>query len=499
MDDGKGKEGYGLIFKTTFLFGFVQVFNILVKVGLNKVVALLLGANGMGIIGLYHTATNMLKTGAGLGVNQSAVRDISEANSCNDERRFSFIILLTNRILLITSLLGVVLTIILAPVLSKWQFGDLSKSIQFVWLSLVVGFTILSDGQLAILKGMRRLRDLALSSVLGSFVGLLSAIPFYMLFGEGGIVPSLIISAFAALFFSNYYVRKINYRRFKIPVKQLFKEASPMLKMGIALMLVTFIGSVFDLVVASFISRSGSLADVGYYNAGTTIVSSYFGIIITAMSTDYYPRISAVHNDNNKLAEEMNRQSETGLIMVFPLVVLFIFLSPLFIRILYSAEFNATNAYTDYAMLGTIIIIVSNCMGMILLAKQASNIFIFSVIIQRLLLIGIYLFSYSRLGLMGLGISYIMTGVVHIVFMVFILNRFYKIRLNRDVVSLLLTVLFVTIVTVFIRKIEIAVLKYCLGSFVFLLSTLYSYFYVKNNMGLDILSYVMNRIRIKHD
>ena len=74
-------SSYGNIFKTTFLFGFVQVFNIIVKVILNKFAALFLGAEGLGIIGIYNNVIRMIVTGAGLGINQSAVRDISEANS----------------------------------------------------------------------------------------------------------------------------------------------------------------------------------------------------------------------------------------------------------------------------------------------------------------------------------------------------------------------------------------------------------------------------------
>ena len=52
MEQKSKSEGYGIIFKTTFLFGFVQVFNILVKVVINKIVALFLGSGGMGVIGL---------------------------------------------------------------------------------------------------------------------------------------------------------------------------------------------------------------------------------------------------------------------------------------------------------------------------------------------------------------------------------------------------------------------------------------------------------------
>ena len=43
-------QSYKNIFKTTFLLGFVQIFNILVKVITNKIVSVLLGAEGMGTI-----------------------------------------------------------------------------------------------------------------------------------------------------------------------------------------------------------------------------------------------------------------------------------------------------------------------------------------------------------------------------------------------------------------------------------------------------------------
>ena len=490
MSEQQKGTSYGSIFKTTFLFGFVQVFNIIVKVGINKVVALLLGPNGMGIIGLYNTAIGTIKTGAGLGVSQSAVRDISEANAGKDYHRFSRIISLTNRVIIFTSLLGVVLTIVLSPVLSQWQFGNHNHTIAFVWLSVVVGLNILSEGQLAILKGMRQLRSLAKASMIGSLVGLLSAIPFYYFFGEGGIVPSLLVTAFAALFFSNFYVRRIKYDRIKIKLKELFKEASPMVKMGVALMMVGFIGSMFDLIVASYISRSGSLSDVGLYNAGSTIITGYFGVVITAMSTDYYPRISAVHADNSMLKMEMDKQSESGLVMIFPLVVLFVFLSRFFIRILYSEEFEVSNQYTDYAMIGTILTVVSNCMGMILLAKQAANIFVISVLCQRTLLVGVYLLLYNYFGLLGLGWAYICTGVVHLTFMSFILLHFYKIKLGTHIYKLLLLIISVTIITILVRKIEMVWLKYTLGVLLFTSATLFSYIYMKKHMDIDLFAFL---------
>lgn len=482
------KSSYGNILKTTFLFGFVQVFNIIVKVILNKIVAIILGAEGMGSIGIYNSAINLLKTGAGLGINQSAVRDISEANNSNNSVEFSRIITLTNKVIIFTAGLGVIVTIAFSPFLSITYFGNHSYILTFIWLSFVVGINVLSDGQIAVLKGMRQMRAMAYASIYGSLIGLLAAVPFYYFFGRGGIIPSLLITSSASLLLSNYYVRKINYKKIAISLKEIFIQSKPMVKMGIALMLVGFIGSAFDMIIAAFISRTGSIADVGLYNAGAAIITSYFGIVITAMSTDYYPRISAVHNDNIKLTDEMNKQSETGLIMIFPLVVLFVFLSPLFIRILYSDEFFATNNYTDYAMIGTIITVVSNCMGMILLAKQASNIFIWSVLSQRIVLLGVYLLLYHYFGLLGLGISYIISGLVHIIFMTSILHKFYKIHLHKNTCVLLGFIIFTTVLTIISRKINLGCIKYSFGAALFIFSCIFSIKYMKKQMNLDVVN-----------
>ena len=43
-------------------------FNIVMKAAINKAVAILLGTEGMGVISLYNSAVNMLRTVAGLGI-----------------------------------------------------------------------------------------------------------------------------------------------------------------------------------------------------------------------------------------------------------------------------------------------------------------------------------------------------------------------------------------------------------------------------------------------
>lgn len=425
---------YKNIFKTTFLFSFVQIFNILVKVITNKIVAILLGAEGLGIISLFRSSVGLIQTGCGLGISQSAVKDISESNASNEKTILSKIVFVTKRIVLYTGAFGAITTLVLSYWLSIWTFGDSSYTLSYIFLSLSVGLEIMNEGQLAILKGMRRLRYLAYASMIGSIFGLVVVVPIYYFLNKDGIVLSLIVSSLCAYIFSRIFINKIDCGEEKKQSNyDILIEAKPMVKMGVSLMIVSFLGYFSTLIISSFISNYSSLEQVGYFQAGSTIIISYFGIIISAMSTDYYPRIAAINSDNERLQDEVNKQSEVGLILALPIALSFQILAPLFIKILYSNDFLVSLEYTNYAIYGTIIIICSNSMGMILLAKQASKIFLVSTICQRMIFIGVNILLYKFYGIKGLGIAYFLMGLTHFILMSIIMFRFYGIRFTKKI------------------------------------------------------------------
>lgn len=482
------EKGYTGILKTTFLFAFVQVFNILIKVVYNKIAAIILGPSGIGLISIFQNTTNIIKTGCGLGIPQSAVKDIAEANKDKEQDKTTNIIGVTDRVVNFTALLGMMVTILLAPFLSSWTIGSHEYVLSYILLSLSACFLILTDGKLAILKGTRRLKDLARANMIGSIMGLVIGIPLFYLMGQKGIVPSLILFSISSYLVVKYFIRKAGYQALKIKFSKVMILAKGMIRMGIALMIVSFLSLLFNLIISFYLSNKSGLSEVGIYNAGVTIISSYFGIILTALTTDYYPRIAAINKNDSALQVEMNRQSEVGLILVFPLVSIFIVFSSTFINILYDSSFESSNLYTNYALIGTIITIVSNCMGMILLAKQATKIFLYSVIIQRTILIGIYIILYNIWGLFGLGLAYIFTGILHLFIMHFILKYKFNIVLNSKVISLLVTTVIFAILMIIVRSFHEPLYKYSLGGFGISISILFCLWYCKKELKINILS-----------
>ena len=175
-------SSYRSIFKATSLFGGVQAYKILIGIINAKFVAVLLGPVGMGIQGLYQSAIQLIQSFSSLGLSQSAVRDVSEANGSGDTKQIGLTVSVIKRLVWMTGLFGLVLTAVFSPVISRVTFGNYDYTIPFIFLSVILLLDQLSAGQIVVLQGMRKLKSLAKSTSIGSTIGLIVSVPLYYFF-----------------------------------------------------------------------------------------------------------------------------------------------------------------------------------------------------------------------------------------------------------------------------------------------------------------------------
>ncbi len=177
------RTSYRSIFKATSLFGGVQVYQILVGIVKSKVIAILLGPEGVGLLGLYSSAIDLVKQFTSFGLAQSAVRDVSEASGSGDFQRISKIIIVLRKLVWYTGFLGFTALLFFAPLLSKSTFGNYDYTVPLIFLSVTLLLDQLCAGQKVILQGLRKLKYLAKATVIGSTLGLVVSIPLYYLLG----------------------------------------------------------------------------------------------------------------------------------------------------------------------------------------------------------------------------------------------------------------------------------------------------------------------------
>ena len=83
------RNSYKSITKSIGIFGGTKIFQILVGIIKNKIIAVLLGPYGMGISGMITSTTDMVFSFSGLGLQTSAVRDVAQAHSSGNQDRIN--------------------------------------------------------------------------------------------------------------------------------------------------------------------------------------------------------------------------------------------------------------------------------------------------------------------------------------------------------------------------------------------------------------------------
>ncbi len=392
--------------KATSIFGGVQVFNIIISVVKSKFVAVLLGPAGMGIAGLLTSTTNFIGTITNFGLNTSAVRNIAEANTTGDEKKISEVASVLRRLVWLTGILGTLVTLVLSPLLSELTFGNRDYTTAFMWISITLFLTQISNGQLVVLQGMRKLQFLARANLAGTTASLFISVPLYYVWGIDGIVPALIFSSVGTLCFSWFFASKLRIPSIKINKSLLFSEGGDMIRMGFILSVNSLIAVGTSYIVRIFVSRAGGIEQVGLYNAGFTIINTYVGMVFTAMSTDYFPRLSGIARDNNMARSIINQQAEVALLILAPILTVFLVFINFVVLLFYSSRFVAVDSMVHWAALGIFFKAPSWAIAFLFIAKGHTRLFFYNELSANLYMLAFNIIGYKFGGLEGLGISF---------------------------------------------------------------------------------------------
>ena len=84
-----GRSTHSQILKSTAIIGGASVINVLFAIVRNKAMAVLLGPQGVGLMGLYSSIADLTQTLAALGIQDSGVRQIAEAVGTGDTDRIA--------------------------------------------------------------------------------------------------------------------------------------------------------------------------------------------------------------------------------------------------------------------------------------------------------------------------------------------------------------------------------------------------------------------------
>lgn len=475
------KSAFRQIFKTTSVFGGVQIIQIIVGIIRSKFIAMLLGPGGMGVSGLLQATTGMISSLTAFGLSTSAVRNISEAFGSGNQEKINRVSSIFSRLVWFTGLLGLLITLILAPLWSKLTFGHNRYSWAFMALSVTLLINQLSASHTVLLRGMRQVSALAQASLYGSIIGLAVTIPLYYQYRENGIVPAMVIASVVTLLLTQFYRNKLAVSTTPIPWKEAYSEGKEMLVIGFLLSINSMLTMGVSYAVRVFVGHEGGLSTVGFYNAGFAILNTYVGMVFMAMSSDYYPKLSSVITDIDARNQAVNQQTEVAFLILAPALLGFVVFIKFVVVILYSTAFLPMAEMLLYAAPGIVFKAASWSMAYMFLASGNKRLFFWNEVAANGYVLVFGLVFYKLYGLNGLGISYLLTYLVYFIQVWILTRHFYQLIYSKKLQVFMLAILLLLALVFFISKQFGEVYSLWVGGIVVLLTGIYSIKVVLSN------------------
>jgi len=140
------------------VIGSAQAVNIVISIVRIKILAVLVGPAGLGILGIYTSLQSTVGSLAGLGLGTSGVRDIA-ANKDDLAVQSRVRTVLFTAGLVQGTIAMVVVWLFRAP-LAQWLFGDASRATETGLVGVAILLSLVLASQTAILQGLRRIGDL---------------------------------------------------------------------------------------------------------------------------------------------------------------------------------------------------------------------------------------------------------------------------------------------------------------------------------------------------
>jgi hypothetical protein len=460
MKQQEKTNGYAHILKYMGVFGSVQGMTIGLGIIRNKLVAVLIGPAGVGIISLFNSAITLLTNTANMGLGVSGVRNVSEAYEAYDARRMATVVDMLRFCTLLAGLVGMALCLLLSMVLSKATFSDGEHMADFMLLSPVVALSCITVGETAILKGARMLRRLAQLTIVGLAVTILITIPLYYFYRERAIVPSLLVAAVV----QTCATVLCSYRAFPLRLNwdmRHVRSGSAMIKLGLVFTLAGILGNGVDLFVRSFLNNAASLQTVGLYNAGYMLSVVYASTLFSALEADFFPRISAVNQLQYTTNVLVNRQIEVGLLIVGPLLVVFVLALPLLVPLLYSSAFAGVVPMVQVLSFNIFFRAISLPLEYIALAKGDSRTYLLLEVVYDVAFVVAVIGGMQLGGLWGMGLCLSVMGLFNLVLVACVVQKRFGYRMRRSVfrnIGLQLPWLMLAYATTFVHNMSV----YCL-------------------------------------
>lgn len=386
-----------------------------------KIIALTIGATGLGILSQFYNISGLLSALIPIGT-MGLLKYISEYSHDKEYGKIAYLLKVFTLLNLPVVLLISGILLLYNNELSIFLFSDNAYAICFVFYAFAVPLSMFASLTDTYFRGIREVKKYVLYSVLNSVFSFVFFTWLLLSYGILGAIISISISCVIGISLG-YIILKKNGKviNFKKIVKINDNTVKIILKLGVVMMFLVAIQQVVFLFIRSVIASNLGLHEVGIFQSVYGISNNYFALFLGVIGTYSIPLIST-HKTKHDTVLEINRTLKLLLMVYAPLVMVGFALRYIILNIFYSSEFYQAADLLFFQLLGDFTKAISWVLGLWLIPYFKTTYMMVFEIINNLVFISLfyYLLVFQNFGIESVSIAYFTAFVVHL-----LLNYFY--------------------------------------------------------------------------
>ncbi|MEO8671121.1 MAG: oligosaccharide flippase family protein [Tahibacter sp.] len=400
--------------KAIALFSAGSFVGTLTQIAKGKLGALVLGADGVGVINQLTNTWNLLYSISGLGFYNGIVRRVAHAHTAED-RNAMLRQLSTSLIFLTTFACALTaLSLLVSPMISRWVFVDSGEHAGLVMLTLAsVPFAITAQTYRGLLSGCQLIKPIVSAQVVSDVLGLVAFVILVLSFNLVGAAIAFGTLQVLKLALQMFYVRKALSESYLVPKPAYFdwREVRTNIGYGINGLFMVSVGVFTVVLVSRWIIAAAGLGANGLFSVAWKVASVYFGAIYASASSHYFPSLVACKDDDD-LGARINEAITLYFYLLPPIIIALMLAGETLMTVLFSTKFASAAVLLLFLLPGDLFRVLAEAMGMAFLARRRLLPYSLTYVLWAGVFLALTWLAIPRFGVVGAAYAYLAAQVV---------------------------------------------------------------------------------------
>lgn len=423
------------------MLGFSQMATAFVSIVRNKILAVILGPEGVGLFAQLQSFQNLAANAVPMGMQVGALKYFAKLRA-TDRTLLPSYVATAGKVFFYLSIITAAGCLIFVKPLSGWALNNSSLFLFMVPPILGVPFIIQTQLWNTYLQAGLEMKTYSKVMLATSFFGLIVAVPLVYIWHQSGASVHLLVGAVLGFIIVRFCVARSMGPELRAQIKK--ARFDPQAVRTLARFGGANIPGFSLWLIVPFLVRTQLIRTLGFdangiYQAVFAIASNYLSVPINALSTYALPKISQTLDNVKEINAEVNRNLKVAFVINTPAIMFVLLTSGLLVRVLFSSKFLGAVALFPLQMAGDYCKFIVFAIGAPMLPQErflARNVI---CVAQYAIYMVVFYVMLPRFGLQGVVAANLANWSFALITMYVYLNRVNGYKFDRGNVRLLVT------------------------------------------------------------